>query len=504
MSLRFDHLMQNAASPASGSNFLAAAASFMSEYMSAAGALHDAPGGHTGGLSSLQNSVHKAAKPWDSSNRSKALSKKAKHRQQTPHAHGRKADGSVQPLCAQTKRVQLYRSYQLKFRQAWHDAKPGDLVSLESELRRELQDSALQTMVHRSIIGECLLDCLSMHYQMTKTYPPGQQHSLCHKSGVREPAQLTLDAYYTGIQFVKYSRGGKNGRCLYIPRRHADEIANPFRSNGSLMVFFLVHVLSRTPQLLPALPLALRQILFTCCVRTMFAECCAEEAHNAYEAAYCSLGRNLDSMLVLLLHLATLDPEACRKVAMKHRVPSAASDDGDDATFPTLCAVVEWLTTKAWTHPSTCCGGETTAENLPVDIVDGFQLSAAALLHALDMFPQHLVSPFKTDNLNTILDYFRAKPANGRVAEVVSCANCGAIQNELANNSSSSSNGNNDGSNGGTKGFVRCGGCLSVQYCSHACAKVDWTGEANGGGDHKRFCSRIIKDPPSNMVQTEL
>lgn len=265
------------------------------------------------------------------------------------------------------------------------------------------------------------------------------------------------------------------------------------------MVFFLVHVLSRTPQVLPALPLALRQILFTCCLRTMFAECCAEEAHNSYEAAYCSLGRNLDSMLVLLLHLATLDPEACRKVAMKHRIASAASDD-QDLTHPTLWATVEWLTTKAWTHPSHCCGGETTAENLPVDIVDGFQLSAAALLHALDLFPPHLVSPFKADNLHTILDYFRAKPANGRVAEVIACANCGELKRT---SHGGHGNGNGEGQTEGNAVFVKCGGCLSVQYCSHACAKADWATAANGGGDHKRFCSRIIKDPPASMMETQ-
>lgn len=179
MSLRFDHLMQNAASSASSSNFLAAAASFMSEYMSAAGAFHDHPRGSSTTTPALPGSSASkiSAKTWDS----KTLSKKAKQRRRregdktktnnNPHSA---SPAPCLPYLDEPLRIQLYRSYQHKFRQAWHDAKPGDLVALESEVRRELQDAALQPLVHRSIIGECLLDCLSMHYQMTKTYPSGK------------------------------------------------------------------------------------------------------------------------------------------------------------------------------------------------------------------------------------------------------------------------------------------------------------------------------------------
>lgn len=296
-----------------------------------------------------------------------------------------------------------------------------------------------------------------------------------------------------GVPHVKYARGGKNGRCLSIPRRDADDIRNPFRSNGSLMVFFLVHLLSRTPQLLPNLPYALRQILFTCCLRTMFAECCSEEAHGAYEAAYCSLGRNLDSMLLLMLHLAVLDPDTCRKVALKHRIPSADLDDGGPAgepvTLPTLWAVVEWIDTKSWTHPSTCCGGDTTAEDVPLDVVDGFQLSAAALLHALDIFPPHLVSPFKANNLSSILEFFKSKPQLARSAETVVCANCGLVKDAEGEASAQQTT------------FVRCGGCLCIQYCSAACAKKDWAlSIADGGGDHRHSCSRIAKEPTEMLA----
>lgn len=288
MSLRFDHyLSTNGTSSshsgaASSAQLIQAAASFMQEHF--AGAFPE--------LAKDPNQKPQAP--------SKSKAHKAADTKQTP------AQLSPAPrLLAQSKRISLYRSYQTKLRRAWHDAKPADLVQLDTDLRSELQsDTAIVHMVHRSILGETLLDCLSMSYQMTRVDP-------------------------VGVPQVTYSRGARNGRCLRIPSNPevADQIANPFRSNGSLMVTFTLQILSRTPQLLPSLPPALRQILFTCCLRTIFAEVCAEEAHASYEAAYCSLGRNLDSILILLLHIALLDPEVCRKVVCNHRIRSAAADD---------------------------------------------------------------------------------------------------------------------------------------------------------------------------------
>lgn len=169
------------------------------------------------------------------------------------------------------------------------------------------------------------------------------------------------------------------------------------------------------------------------------------------------------------------------------------------STFPTLWAVVEWIESKPWQHPSTCCGGDTTAEHLPLDIVDGFQLSAAALLHTLGLFPPHIVSPFKTDNLNSILDYFRSKPDFVRSSEIIACGYCGVIKKP---DSATNDDKQFSQSQGSTDHFVRCGGCLAVNYCSNACAKLDWSNKPGSGGDHKQHCSRITKDPLGDVVAT--
>lgn len=180
MSLRFDHLMQNAATSASSSTFLAACAALMYDTLNP-NSQHPPSGstkkhsskssrGHQSGNSSSSSSNRKQSKQhalkavWDNS--------KHKHKKQQHPLPPSLAPPL--PVYDPATRMSIYRSYQQQFRRHWNDARPGDLVALEAELRREPKEAALiQTMLHRSVIGECLLDCLSMHWQMTKSYPQG-------------------------------------------------------------------------------------------------------------------------------------------------------------------------------------------------------------------------------------------------------------------------------------------------------------------------------------------